>query len=139
MSSEIENQRCIIDIVQCCTTSVQHRWRKVALGQKQHIGTCPKFSDFVTFMRRVAAESMDPLYGDEAMKTKPSPRQGTCNNVSGDSRNLNYNLPSTESLTPCVICQQQHILFHCDSFKAIRPQARFDVAKSSNLCFLCLR
>ena len=36
MSSEIENQRCSIDILQHCTTSVQYRWRKVALEQKQH-------------------------------------------------------------------------------------------------------
>ena len=121
MSSEIENQRCIIDIVQRCTTSVQYRWRKVALEQKQHIGTYPKFSDFVTFMRRVAADGMDPLYGDEAMKSRPSSTNCSCSNVSGDLCNVSSNLTSTESLAPCVVCQQQHILFYCDSFKAMRP------------------
>ena len=53
----------------------------MALEQKQHIGTYPKLSDFVTFMRRVAAEGMDPLYGDEAMKSRPGPTNCSCNNV----------------------------------------------------------
>ena len=135
MSSEIENQRCIIDIMQRCTKSVQYKWRTVALEQKQHQGTYPKFSDFVTFMRRVAAENMDPLYGDEAMKKKPSPRHCSCNNVSSDSRNFNYNLPTTEYLAPCVVCQQHHLFFQCDQFKAMRPHARFDLVKDNKLCF----
>ena len=139
MSSEIENQRCIIDIVQRCTTSVQYRWRNVALEQKQHIGTYPKYSDFVTFMRRVAADGMDPLYGDEAMKSRPSSTNCSCSNVSGDSCNVKSKLPSTEYLAPCVVCQRQHILFHCDSFKAMRPQARFEVVNDNKLCFLYLR
>ncbi len=111
----------------------------MALEQKQHIGTYPKFSHFVTFMRRVAAEGMDPLYGDEAMKSKPGPTNCSCSNVSGDSCNVKSKLPSTEYLAPCVVCQRQHILFHCDSFKAMRPQARFDVVNDNKLCFLCLR
>ena len=37
------------------------------------MGTYPKFSDFVTFVSRIAADSMIPIYGDEAMKVKPSP------------------------------------------------------------------
>ena len=98
MSSEIENQRCIIpiDIVQRCTTSVQYRWRNVALEQKQHIGTYPTLSDFATFMRRVAADGMDPLYGDEAMKSRPSSTNCSCSKVSGDSCNVKSKLPSTE-------------------------------------------
>ena len=93
MSSEIDNQFCIIDIVQHCTTSVQHIWCKVALDQKQRFGTCPKFSDFVTFMCRIAVESIIPIYGDEAMKVKRSPmkcdveksceQNGTCVDDSG--------------------------------------------------------
>ena len=139
MSSEIENQRCIIDIMQRCSKSVQYKWRTVALEQKQHQGTYPKFSDFVTFMRRVAAESMDPLYGDEAMKTKPSPRHCSCGDVGGGSRDFSCGLPSAEYVTPCVVCQQHHLLFQCDQFKAMRPQARFDLVKDNKLCFLCLR
>ena len=88
-------------------------------------------------MRHVAAEGMDPLYADQAMKSKPSPRHCTCNNVSGDSLQFNSNLPCTECLAPCVVCQQQHILFQCDSFKAMHPQARFDLVMSKKLCFLC--
>ena len=139
LSSEIDNQRCILYIVQRCKQYVRYRWRNVALEQNRNIGTYHKFSDFVTFMRRVAAESMDPLYGDEAMKSKPGPTNCCCNNVSGDSCNVNSKLPSTEPLAPFVVFQQRHLLFYCDSFKAMRPQAWFDVVKSNKLCFVCLR
>ena len=93
----------------------------------QNVGTYPKCSGFVNFMNRVAAESMNPLYGDEAMKSKPGPPNCSCNNVSGDSCNVNSKLHSLEALAPCVECQQHHILVYSDSFKAMRPQARFDV------------
>ena len=75
------------------------------------------------------------MYGDEAMKLRPGPTNCCCSNVSGDSCNVKSKLPSTEYLAPCVVCQWQHILFHCDSFKATRPQARFDVVNDIKLCF----
>ena len=39
---------------------------------------------------------------------------------------------------PCVVCAQPHRLYNCDTFKRMRPDERFNVARQCKLCFNCL-
>ena len=146
MSGEIENQRSILDIVQRCPPYVRKQWCKRAVDQREDHGAYPTFSDFVKFIKRVAAQASDPVYGNGA--SGPSNARGskstgagnaTCYTVgveqSGPERS--GNVPNTED--PCVLCNQRHRLWRCNSFKSMSPKARFDLVKSNKLCYLCLR
>ena len=39
---------------------------------------------------------------------------------------------------PCVVCNQNHNLFQCDTFKSMPPKARFEIVKKNRLCYNCL-
>ena len=41
-------------------------------------------------------------------------------------------------MSQCVVCNGNHNLFYCDSFKSMQPRARFDIVRNNKLCFVCL-
>ena len=131
MFSEIDNQRCIVDILQRVPSYIRNAWRAKALNERQEHDRYPDFSEFVSFIDRKAAESLDPVYGNDCMKQNKTRNSATACNTSANSSNIGIQ-------RPCVICQANHRLFNCDSFKSMKPQARFDTVKSHKLCFLCL-
>ena len=139
--TELGNQRSIIDILQRCPFYIRTKWQRKALEKKSESGNYPKFDDFVDFIRYKAAESLDPLYGTDAMKRKPGKSHegaGSCN-MSGANRTSGGRSPQF-SQNPCVLCKDSyHSLFRCDKFKALKVVDRKALVKQHNLCFLCLR
>ena len=131
MFSEIDNQRCIVDILQRVPSYIRNAWRAKAPNERHEHDCYPDFSEFVTFIDRKATESLDPVYGNDCMKQNKTRNSATACNTSANSSNIGLQ-------RPCVICQANHRLFNCDSFKSMKPQARFDTVKSHKICFLCL-
>jgi len=40
---------------------------------------------------------------------------------------------------PCIVCKEEHHLFHCPKFKSMKPVERLKLVKDNRLCENCLR
>ena len=140
MSSEIENQRSIMDIVQRCAPHIRNKWIKKALDDKDDKDEYPKFQDFVKFMERVAKQSLDPVYGTQNVKShKSGGKVSSCHSVNNGAQvspESGTNGNSSQKVS-CKLCNQYHRLFQCESFKAMSPKARRDFVHRNKLCYLC--
>ena len=132
--TELSNQRSIVDILHRCPSYVSSKWQRKALEKKADSGSYPTFDDFVKFIQGKAAESLDPIYGTDAMKPRSS---------KSDERGFNGNLSGNhyggQNMPPCVLCKSPHTLFHCELFKAKKPVDRVALVRQHGLCFLCLQ
>ena len=148
MTNEIDNQHIVLDILERCPQYIRNKWRTKALKVKDDTDEYPKFADFVTFIKQVASFNSAPLYGssEKTSGVKSRVSKAATYNASGSSdagstKHLpnsgasNVNVKQSRS---CVVCHQDHRLFHCGQFKGMSPQARLDVVKRHKLCFNCL-
>ena len=46
--------------------------------------------------------------------------------------------PWNSTARPCVVCSRPHRLFYCETFKSMKPRARFEIAFRNKLCYNCL-
>lgn len=130
--SELDNQKCIVDILQRLPNTIRNSWRSKALETKHEKSKYPNFDEFVSFVDRKATDSLDPVYGACFSKqSNVKPRISTCHTMAHSSDRRSVSLV-------CIVCEQNHNLLNCDKFKSMKPQARLDVVKSNKLCFLCL-
>ena len=88
MFSEIDNQRCIVDILQRVPIYIRNDWRAKALNERQEYDCYPDFSEFVSFIDRTEAESLDPVYGNDCMKQNKTRNSATACNTSANSSNI---------------------------------------------------
>ena len=133
MYYEVNTQQCVLDILSRCQTYIQRRWRK---------------KDFVEFIKLIASEACDPVYGSHQSRSQV--KGASCNAVTTHQQ-AKYRYPGSFvqgneqsqhrhnlSNDNCVVCNQHHRLFYCDAFKAMSPRARLDIVKRNRLCFNCL-
>ena len=147
MLSELDTQQNIRDILVWCPNYVGAKWRNNALKCKNESDRYPTLEEFVTFISKIAADSCDPLYGNEAVKGMTSGRRsGLANSTSAtQSQAFSQNVPKSISRTDqsripraCVVCDQFHKVYTCERFKSMSPNYRLQVASRNNLCFNCL-
>ena len=152
MTSEIDNQKSILEILQRCPRYIMNKWRIKALEHKRDKDKYPGFDDFVDFISLKALDACDPVYGQESFRQQPSKHKGASftgvtRDVTGDvsgggrkfvgaSRNDGGNVESASAA--CVVCSRGHRLFQCNDFKAMSPRDRLNVAMRNKLCFNCL-
>ena len=60
MTSEIDNQRTIKDILKRCPLFIRHKWQQRALNSKREKDKYPDFANFVEFMKKMASDCSDP-------------------------------------------------------------------------------
>ena len=139
MLSEVELQQSVLDILKRCPQFVSNKWRQKALDVKRETGDYPQFVDFVKFLKIVASDSCDPVYGRDVQSRSVSRR--VCHNVLSERFVTRSEIASqvrSQQMYPCVVCQEKHHLFHCDKFKAMSHQKRLDLVAKCGLCFNCL-
>ena len=107
MTGELDNQSSILEILQRCPQYVKTKWRQKALGVKSAKGRYPRFDTFVRFIRRLAAEACDPVYGTEVRNRVTAPRSGSNFNTSAamcnsDADTVSPLVYSSSPLDPCV-------------------------------------
>jgi hypothetical protein len=142
--SEVDNQKTLLRIIERLPKYLQERWLKVAhdirSSAKKKI---PTIDDVLKFIRQVADERNDPIYGrlaDRPSANSQENRKTSMNAVIREQSQSNGNgtrLDSTK--TPCALCSGQHGLHGCSVFKGKPVQDRREFAKQNNLCFNCLR
>ena len=140
MLSELDTQQNIRDILVRCPNYVGAKWRNNALKCKSENDRYPTLEEFVTFISKIAADSCDPVYGDEAVKGMKSGRRSGLANSTSDTQSQasSQNVPMSISRTDqsrvpcaCVVCDQFHKVYTCE-------RDRLQIASRNNLCFNCL-
>ena len=141
MLDEIDSQHCIIQILDRCPSYMRQQWKKKALGSKRQNGNYPKFADFVDFIREKASDFCDPVYGAEAIKLHKSSKSVVSNNVISETPSESTAFGATRPFKParsCAMCNSNHGLFQCNTFKLLEPKMRSKFVKEKRLCFNCL-
>ena len=126
-----------------CPQYVKTKWRQRALDVRGETGRYPRFVTLVQFIRRLAAEACDPVYGTEVRNRVTAPRSGSNFNTSAAMCNSDANTVSPLAYSssgpgPCVLCNKGHRLFSCETFKGMAPRDRLNVVRQYRLCFNCL-
>ena len=100
------------------------------MEKKRKDNTYPGFKSLVDFLEAEAGEANDPVYG--SMGQKAEARTITNNKQSSSFSTQVVRQP------PCILCRQDHKLFYCAEFKAMRIADRLQVVSENKLCHNCL-
>ena len=155
MLNEVDTQLTIIDIAHRFPRYIQNRWKTTAIDHKRVNGTYPTIDVFVKFVRTVAEEVNDPVYGhfdDKVNCSSGGQRRSHSRSFYTDVNNAVR--PRNSVLKPpnvaanhgqrevtrlsinCILCN--HRLFGCNVFKSMKPVERLQFVKQNKLCENCL-
>ena len=149
MTSEVDNQSTILNILKRCPKPVQSKWRTKALEIKRDTDNYPNFSKFVEFVTKTATDWCDPVYGGDALKASNlHTKMSSVNTVTAEpnasvSPNVQPNAPVSHNDNGrlnqrCSACNASHRLIYCGVFRAMSPRDRFQFCKDKRLCYNCL-
>lgn len=111
-----------------------------------------KLTDFLETQCRIVMHLQNR--DDNAVVTPQLPKNQTSSRESSASRSSRHewNAPNrqsdrpgknagqyTQKYPPCLLCKQNHGLYHCPSFKHMDFAARLKVKEDNNLCEICLK
>ena len=132
-SSEADSQSFFLGVLTRCPAFVKNQWSKKALEIKKNEARYPCFNEFVNFMKTIANNASDPVYGmsHEQISHVKS------NVIQADSRGGQSAVSSAQRA--CLLCAGDHVLASCPDFLAVDVSARYEMAKSCRVCFKCLR
>jgi hypothetical protein len=136
--SEVNNQKTLVSIISKLPAYLQSRWRKEVGEIRKRKDRNPNIEDVSEFVKTVANEANDPVYGACAnsshVKLEPAIQQR--------SRNAETSAVVTTSLDgdqkKCRACGESHALYVCPVFKVASVEERLEMVKAARLCFNCL-
>jgi hypothetical protein len=129
---EIDTQNTIMDIIGRLPRYIQNKWKTEAIKVLRKEGNYPGIKELVKFIKEIAEEVNDPVYGFKADDTKRKPAPPTRTYVTHDNMKI-----GTLSMK-CQVCSQSHGIWTCDQFRQMAIPKRWEVAKEYRLCFRCL-
>ena len=149
ITSEVDNQSTILNILKRCPKPVQSKWRTKALEIKRDTDNYPNFSKFVEFVTKTATDWCDPVYGGDALKASNlHTKMSSVNTVTAEpnasvSPNVQPNTPVSHNdngrlKQRCSACNTSHRLIYCGVFRTMSPRDRFQFCKHKRLCYNCL-
>jgi len=134
---QVDNQSCIISIADRLQPYIRNRWKRHAVETKRESSVYPKFKDFVNFISKQADEATDPVYGSWNAHKNPSKPTASDGKKSSTSFTTSTQ-PSQHKRRSCVLCGEDHRLFWCARFKAMKPTERLQIVVNHKLCENCL-
>ena len=130
------------------------KWKKQAMRKKSEAGIYPGFKDLVKFVQTEANIAADPVYGDDGVIQFGRRQQQPQQPISADqkrwaeqrrlSEQNKKRLQSTTFATNkgtsvCVFCNEAHVIYMCNKFKALRAVQKLAFITDKRLCENCLR
>ncbi|KAG1653031.1 Pro-Pol polyprotein [Nymphon striatum] len=141
LSHEINTSCTILSITSRLPRYVQTKWRSEALNHKRDTDSYPDIHDLLNFVKKIAEEVNDPVYGYQ----ETSDRRFGQQSKSQSARSFNsVNNPRERSYSGrnfhplCPLCGESHRLFYCEQFKSFKPIERLNFVKGKKLCENCL-
>ena len=122
---EIDTQCTVLEIINRLLPRDQERWKMSALRYRRDNSRCPECCEFMKFLQEASEDANDPVYGHPFVET-PASRSRTVAKGS---------LFSTTSKVPCVVCEGDHTLLYCETFKSMDLRNRQQVVSNHGLCY----
>ena len=129
---ELSSQQTIISVVSKLPEFLQNRWRGEVIRIQSHQGRLISFIDVVHFVEQAADELNLPGY----QLTRRPQAESTEHRTS--KRNAGTFQVTTETVDKCILCNQAHRLFSCNTFKGKTESERYEFVRKQRLCFNCL-
>ena len=137
MYSELDNQHHIKEVGARLSSHLWYAWRDRVFNIKRKNKRYATFDEFVEFVTEKADEANDPVYGQksssasfsEKSRPSPTPKRATALNNVGSS---DFKRKS------CDVCQEQHPVWRCDTFKKLTIDKRKEAVVKHKLCINCL-
>ena len=137
MYSELDNQHHIKEVGARLSSHLWYAWRDRVFNIKRKNKRYATFDEFVEFVTEKADEANDPVYGQksssasfsEKSRPSPTPKRATALNNVGSS---DFKRKS------CDVCQEQHPVWRCDTFKKLTIDKRKEAVVKYKLCVNCL-
>ena len=148
--TELNNRGSLLKIIEKLPMDLRKSWLNVVYDIKTDEDRNPSISDIVKFVSRAAKKATDPVFGqlvsnrDTKSKTKKQDKTKKSNQKSAFStqhseKNAEQPTQRSSQSTQCQYCGQEHSLFGCSSFKALKPPERLNFVQSRRLCVNCLK
>ena len=125
---EIDTQRTVLEIINRLLPRDQERWKMSALRYRRDNSRYPGYCEFMKFLQEASEDANDPVYGHPFVDTPASISRTVAKGSSF----------STTSRVPCVVCEGDHRLLYCETFKSMDLRNRQQVVSSHGLCYNCL-
>ena len=137
MYSELDNQHHIKEVGARLSFHLWYAWRDRDFNIKRKNKRYATFDEFVEFVTEKADEANDPVYGQksssasfsEKSRPSPTPKRATALNNVGSS---------DFKRKACDVCQEQHPVWRCDTFKKLTIDKRREAVVKHKLCVNCL-
>ena len=157
-AEEINSQHFIAAIVDRMQPFQKNKWKREAIEMKRKQQKYPDFERLTQFVEQEAELATDPVYGDSGLlkysraqssmgnqqqrSSHPSPGKSTGQQQSkaqgSATKGSSFASGKGRTVPPCVFCGQNHRLYMCDSFKALKAEQKYDVIVDKKLCENCL-
>ena len=124
--AEMNTSSILIHVIGKLPSYLQDRWRMEV--QDIRLLKQPTFEDIVAFTEKAAEEANDPVYGLLG-REKTTPGAST----------FSTSAQPTQLQRQCQVCQESHSIFHCKTFKRMKPLERLNLANERRLCINCLK
>ena len=132
--NEIDTQFSIVQIVDRLQPYLRNRWRREAMEMKREKDEYPSFRHLMKFIQKAAEDALDPVYGQKTSNDNRSKKTSTSfvTSASKGDKRKSYKPP------PCLLCNEAHRLFYCNTFKGMKVDERIQFVKTNRLCENCL-
>ena len=141
--SEVDTQQMIKDVLSRCQQYVLNKWRRKALDFKRDNDMYPGFDKFVEFVRQLASEASDPVYGSQQGSSGKGVSYYTMTKTRAVTSSMAPPQKSTSGMKSsggsCVLCNGNHEWFTCETFLEMSTRVRRDAVFKHRLCFNCLQ
>ena len=138
--SEVDTQQMIKDVLSRCQQYVMNKCKSKALDFKRDNDIVDKF---VEFERQLASEASDPVYGSQQGSSGKGVSYYTMTKTRAVTSSMAPPQKSTSGMKSssgsCVLCNGNHELFTCETFREMSPRVRRDAVFKHRLCFNCLQ
>ena len=151
---ELNSQRFIASIVNRLQTFQKNRWKKYAMDMKRRDHKYPDFNALVMFVKSEAEQATDPVYGESGLLRftrnqvpaagsqpgRPSgpPQQKSSGSQQNRFHNTSFASSKGRTVMHCAFCGDDHRLYLCDSYKALKSDQKLKVIVDKKLCENCL-
>ncbi len=144
-TTELDTQASVVQILKRLQPFIQNRWKRKALEVKREREFYPNFADFVRFISETASDLNDPVYGKLENKSHENKHHVNHQVVKGEHtkfKEQQFKKPMVNGYgrqeQKCILCHDNHRLWHCKVFREKSPRERLELVKTNNLCENCL-
>ena len=142
-TGDLSSESVLKSAVRKLPPELQMKWLFFAKGKKYQIANFSKFSEWLNDITVVHDELLVQFRQSHDKKQFTSADQtrttGSSMSATANEREMSIFDSNSKGSIKCVVCDNTHGLWPCDTFKKLAPIDRYRKVYDNKLCFLCFR